>query len=103
MKFRYKPEYAEGERPIQYGLIAEEVAEVHPELVQYGEDGRPFTVRYQLLIPLLLNEVQKQHLAMEQKDAKIAALKLENEGTNARVAALERVVERLIAERRDGK
>jgi len=43
-----------------YGLIAEEVAEVAPELVVYDDDGQPFSVRYHLLAPLLLNEVQRQ-------------------------------------------
>jgi len=45
--------------PIEYGLIAEEVAEVFPELVVYGDDGQPLTVRYHLLTPLLLAEVQR--------------------------------------------
>lgn len=44
----------------QYGLIAEEVAEVFPALVVNDRDGRPYSVRYQVLPVLLLNEVQKQ-------------------------------------------
>ena len=55
----------------QYGLIAEEVAEIYPELVVYDADGRPETIRYQLLDPLLLNEVQKQHRALEAQQAKL--------------------------------
>ena len=58
--FRYKKEHAPGNRRLQYGLIAEEVAEVYPELVQYGSDGEPNTVLYHLLPSMLLNEVQKQ-------------------------------------------
>ena len=46
--------------PLQYGLIAEEVARVLPTLVSYDDQGRPYTVRYSLLTPLLLNEVQRQ-------------------------------------------
>ena len=42
------------------GVIAEEVGEVFPELVAYGPDGQPETVRYHFLPPLLLNEVQRQ-------------------------------------------
>ena len=45
--FLYKPEYDKGERTLQYGLIAEEVAKVYPELVAYDNDGQPYTVRYQ--------------------------------------------------------
>ena len=39
--FLYKPEYDKGERTLQYGLIAEEVAKVYPELVAYDNDGQP--------------------------------------------------------------
>lgn len=45
----------------QFGLIAEEVAEVFPELVVYDAEDRPATVKYHLLSSLLLNELQKQH------------------------------------------
>ncbi|MBV8055721.1 MAG: hypothetical protein JO071_10825 [Deltaproteobacteria bacterium] len=44
----------------QYGLIAEEVAKVYPELVIRGEKGEIETVQYQELIPLMLNEMQHQ-------------------------------------------
>jgi hypothetical protein len=56
--FRYKPEI-DPEGVTQYGLIAEEVAEVAPGLVQYDQDGNVHTVRYHLLVPMLLNELQK--------------------------------------------
>ncbi len=45
---------------IQYGLVAEEVAKVYPELVVYGPDGKVQTVRYSMLSSMLLNELQKQ-------------------------------------------
>jgi hypothetical protein len=59
--FRYKQPNALGEKPIQYGLIAEEVAEVLPELVVLNKDGQPESVAYHLLPSLLLNELQKEH------------------------------------------
>ena len=59
--FLYKHEYDNGPRTLQYGLIAEEVAKVFPELVAYNPDGSPYTVRYQFLSSMLLNEVQKQY------------------------------------------
>ena len=59
--FLYKAEYDKGPRTLQYGLIAEEVAEVYPDLVAYEPDGKPYTVKYQYLAPMLLNELQKQH------------------------------------------
>jgi hypothetical protein len=59
--FRYKKADASGDKPIQYGLIAEEVAEVYPELVvRDATTGRIDTVRYDELAPMLVNEVQKQ-------------------------------------------
>jgi hypothetical protein len=67
--FFYKPEYANGKRTLEYGLIAEEVAKVYPELVAYDKDGQPYTVRYQYIATMLLNEVQKQyHRAEAQAD-----------------------------------
>ena len=67
--FRYKKTHANGERPLQYGLIAEEVEEVYPELVVKNEQGQVQTVEYLKLNSLLLNEVQKQHrLNQEQAD-----------------------------------
>jgi hypothetical protein len=61
VKFHYKQPDAKGEQPIQYGLIAEEVAEVFPELVVRNKAGQPETVAYHLLPALLLNEMQKEH------------------------------------------
>jgi hypothetical protein len=53
---------------VQYGLIAEEVAKVYPELVIRDESGRIDGVRYDELAPMLLNELQKQ--AAEIRDLK---------------------------------
>jgi hypothetical protein len=74
VQFRYKKADASGEKPIQYGLIAEEVAEVYPELVVRdattgGIDG----VRYEELAPMLLNELQQQQSKMTAQAERIAA------------------------------
>jgi hypothetical protein len=58
--FRYKKPYDDGSKPIQYGLIAEEAAEVFPDLTVFNADGTPETVKYHLLPALLLNEYQRQ-------------------------------------------
>jgi hypothetical protein len=63
--FLYRPEYDKGKRTLQYGLIAEEVAKVYPELVANDNDGQPYTVRYQYLTTMLLNEAQKQYRRAE--------------------------------------
>jgi hypothetical protein len=59
VRFRYKAHGANG--PEQYGLVAEEVAEVAPELVARNNDGEIETVFYDKVNAMLLNEVQKQH------------------------------------------
>lgn len=71
--FRYRSDVADP-TVLQYGLIAEEVAEVAPELVQYDAEGRPYTVRYHFLVPLLLNELQAEHRRVEVWEARLEAL-----------------------------
>jgi hypothetical protein len=80
--YRYKQPYADGSRPIDYGLIAEEVAEVYPDLVVKGVAGEVQTVQYQKLTPMLLNELQKQHEQIQEQRVEIQKLE-------ARLAALE--------------
>jgi hypothetical protein len=55
--FHYKQD-PQGER--QYGLIAEEVTKVYPELVTRGATGEVEAVQYHKVIPMLLNEMQQQ-------------------------------------------
>lgn len=72
--FRYKKPYADGSKPMEYGLIAEEVAEVYPELVVRGKDGQVETVQYYMLDAMLLNEIQKlakQHAADQKEISKL--------------------------------
>jgi hypothetical protein len=74
--FRYKQAYADGSKPLQYGLIAEEVAEVYPDLVVRSADGQIQTVKYQVLDSMLLNELQKQSQtisALEERLTKLEA------------------------------
>jgi hypothetical protein len=65
--FRYKQPFADGSTPIDYGLIAEEVAGVYPDMVARNAQGQIETVQYSKLTPMLLNEVQKQHQEMEEQ------------------------------------
>ena len=74
VKFRYKKANTSGEKPIQYGLIAEEVAEVYPELVvRDATTGRIDGVRYDELAPMLLNEMQQQQQKIAAQANVIAA------------------------------
>ena len=75
--------------PIQYGLIAEEVEEVYPEMVMRNKDGEVETVMYQFLAPMLLNEVQKQHRTIEEQQNTIADLKTTINALAQRLEALE--------------
>jgi hypothetical protein len=100
--FLYKPEYDKGQRTLQFGLIAEEVAEVYPELVAYEQDGKPFTVKYHYLTTMLLNEMQKQYhraeaeaVVITQQEEKIEGLQKQNEEFQHRLLRLERSVSTL--------
>lgn len=75
VSFRYNEAAEDGDRPLQYGLIAEEVAKVYPELVQYDQEGKPFTVYYHLLTPLLLAELQKGHALNEAQQAQLTDIR----------------------------
>lgn len=72
--FVYKDEAADGDKTLQYGLIAEEVAKINPALVMFDKEGKPYTVRYQMLTPMLVNELQKEHKANKEQNEKIQSL-----------------------------
>ena len=59
----------------QFGLIAEEVAKVNPALVLPDKEGKPYTVRYEAVNAMLLNEFLKAHSKMGEQEATIAELK----------------------------
>jgi hypothetical protein len=67
---------------VQYGLIAEEVAEVYPGLVAHSADGQIETVKYQVLDSMLLNEVQRQQ-------TEIHGLEQQNHDLRERLSRLE--------------
>ena len=71
--FRYKSDPA-GAGP-QFGLIAEEVAEVNPDLVVRDKNGEIYTVRYDAVNAMLLNEFLKEHRKVQEQEATIAQLK----------------------------
>ena len=73
VSFYYRPELDEAHTR-QYGLVAEEVAEVAPELVVRDEDGTPQTVRYHFVNAMLLNEVQKQRAKIQDLEARLTML-----------------------------
>jgi hypothetical protein len=87
--FFYKPEYDDGSHTLQYGLIAEEVAKLYPDMAGYDKDGQPSSVKYQSLTPMLLNEVQKQNTQLQLQQEENRKLEEENRKLEERLAALE--------------
>jgi uncharacterized coiled-coil protein SlyX len=72
--FRYKQEFDPKGIP-QFGLVAEEVAKVNPDLVVPDADGKPRSVRYEAVNAMMLNEFLKQHRKMQEQEATIADLR----------------------------
>jgi uncharacterized coiled-coil protein SlyX len=72
--FHYKQEFDPKGVP-QFGLVAEEVAKVNPDLVVPDADGKPRSVRYEAVNAMLLNEFLKQHRKMQEQEATIAELR----------------------------
>lgn len=72
MSYVYKEDV---DNNLQYGLIAEEVAKIYPELIEYDMEGKPFTVKYHLLTPLLLKQLQVNREIISYQEVEMAKLK----------------------------
>jgi hypothetical protein len=70
VSFRYKKEIDPEGTP-QFGLVAEEVAKVNPALVLPDKEGKPYTVRYDAVNAMLLNEFLKEHRHVQEQDRKM--------------------------------
>ena len=74
VNFRYKQDF-DPDRAQRFGLIAEDVEKVNPDLVTRDGEGKVNTVRYEAVNAMLLNEFLKEHRKVEQQEATIAQLK----------------------------
>src|SRR6266700_7623477 len=74
VSFRYKKEI-DPTRTAQFGLVSEEVEKVNPDLVVRDADGKAYTVRYDAVNAMLLNEFLKEHKKVEGQQAMIAELR----------------------------
>jgi hypothetical protein len=83
--FRYKQEL-DPEGVSQFGLVAEEVEKVNPDLVARDDQGKVYTVRYDAVNAMLLNEFLKEHRKVEQQEATITQLKEDFRVTVARLS-----------------
>jgi hypothetical protein len=68
--FRYKKELDSKAIP-QFGLVAEDVAKVDPDLVARDDEGKPYTVRYEAVNAMLLNEFLKEHKKVEELEEQL--------------------------------
>jgi Chaperone of endosialidase len=71
--FRYRHELDPDGIP-QFGLVAEDVEKVNPDLVARDADGKAYTVRYEAVNAMLLNEFLKEHRKVEQLEKQVEAL-----------------------------
>ena len=69
--FRYKHELDPNGIP-QFGLVAEQVEKVNPDLVARDEEGKPYTVRYEAVNAMLLNEFLKEHRTIQELKSTVA-------------------------------
>jgi hypothetical protein len=69
--FRYKKEIDPDGTP-QFGLVAEQVEKVSPDLIVRDHDGKPYSVRYEAVNAMLLNEFLKEHKTVQKQGAIIA-------------------------------
>jgi len=82
--FPYKKELDPEGIP-QFGLVAEDVEKVNPDLVARDDQGKPYTVRYDAVNAMLLNEFLKEHRKVEEQQVCITEL-------NSRVAKQEKII-----------
>src|SRR5438874_2522258 len=97
--FRYKHDLDPDGIP-QFGLVAEQVEKVNPDLVARDEQGKPYTVRYEAVNAMLLNEFLKEHRKVEEQQATIGELKsavAEHEKLKTTIAQQQKQIEALTA------
>jgi uncharacterized coiled-coil protein SlyX len=96
VSFRYNKEY-DATQTLAFGLIAEEVAEVYPDLVGRNPKGEPESVRYEQVNAMLLNEFLKEHHKVQELEATIAQLKSTVSGQQVDAARQQKQIETLTA------
>jgi Chaperone of endosialidase len=98
--FRYKKQLDPDGIP-QFGLVAEQVEKVNPDLVARDEQGKVYTVRYEAVNAMLLNEFLKEHRKVQAEEGKVAQLETtvakQQKEIEALTAGLQRVSDRLEA------
>ena len=97
--FHYKnADTKKAENTPQFGLIAEDVAEVNPDLVVLDAEGEPLTVRYDAVNAMLLNEFLKEHKKVEEQQTNITQLDSKMANQAATIAQQQKGIETLTAQ-----
>ena len=91
VSFRYKKQF-DPAGTSQFGLVAEDVEKVNPDLIVRDKEGKPYSVRYEQVNAMLLNEFLKEHRKVEQqrKDFEAAVAKQQKQ-IEALTAGLQKV------------
>ena len=97
MTFRYKKELDPNGTP-QFGLVAEEVDKVNPDLLARDDQGKPYTVRYEAVNAMLLNEFLKEHRKVESLEKAMAEQQKENATIRAMLKAQADQVQKVSAQ-----
>jgi len=100
--FRYKKELDAKGIP-QFGLVAEQVEKVNPDLVARDDQGKPYTVRYEAVNAMLLNEFLKEHRKVEEQEATIIRLQKGMERVIARLEEQAAQIQKVSAQLATGR
>ena len=98
VNFRYKKELDPVGIP-QFGLVAEEVEKVNPALVAHDQEGKPYSVRYEAVNAMLLNEFLKEHRKVEKLEAALMAVNKRLEEQEAKMQKVDASLELKSTER----
>ena len=94
--FRYKKEI-DPAGTSQLGLVAEDVEKVNPDLVIRDKEGKPYSVRYEQVNAMLLNEFLKEHRTVQEQGVTIAELKSGAAKQEATISELKKEIETVVA------
>jgi hypothetical protein len=92
--FRYQQHASQGSERLDYGLIAEEVAQIYPDLVVSSPDGQVETVQYHKLNAMLLNELQKQQAKITRQQTEISRQQVRMQSIESELQALKALLRR---------
>ena len=94
--FRYNKN-VDPSQALSFGLIAEDVAQVSPELITRDEEGKPQTVRYEAVNAMLLNEFLKEHRKVEIQTRKVDDQEARIAQQESTIAQQQREIQTLMA------